>query len=150
MKRAMKWYAQEKNKPGELSSYQIAEKVKKEYDGVGPHSATIRRYVNAHDSRERIGAALLIRKCLGDPQVRQSIDIDKEYALLINYVQEANEYAIYSLLLSPPAKTVKISTTNKNANPTQIFVYQSILPPISSNKLAKESNTTMDEVGRWN
>jgi hypothetical protein len=53
-------------------------------------------------------------------------------------------------LLSPPAKTVKISTTNKNANPTQIFDYQSILPPISSDKLAKESNTTMDEVGRWN
>ncbi len=53
-------------------------------------------------------------------------------------------------LLSPPAKTVKISTTNKNANPTQVYDYQSILPPISSDKLAKESNTTMDEVGRWN
>jgi hypothetical protein len=34
VKRATKWYAREKNKPGGLSSYQIAEKVKKEYDGV--------------------------------------------------------------------------------------------------------------------
>jgi hypothetical protein len=35
--------------------------------------------------------------CPQDPQVRQSIDLDKEYALLVNSVQEANEYAIYSL-----------------------------------------------------
>jgi hypothetical protein len=38
----------------------------------------------------------------------------------------------------PLPKTVKISTTNKTANPTQIFDYQSILPPISSDKLAKK------------
>ena len=29
--------------------------------------------------------------------MRKSIDLDKEYALLINSVQEANEYTIYSL-----------------------------------------------------
>jgi hypothetical protein len=50
------------------------------------------------DSWERIGAAPLTRKCLGDPQVRRSIDIDKEYALLVNSVQDANEYAVYSLM----------------------------------------------------
>jgi hypothetical protein len=49
------------------------------------------------DSWERIGAAPLIRKCLGDSQVKWLIDIDKEYALLINSVQEANEYAVYLL-----------------------------------------------------
>jgi hypothetical protein len=49
------------------------------------------------DLWERIGAAPLTRKCLGDPQVRQSIDINKEYALLLNSVQEANEYAVYLL-----------------------------------------------------
>jgi hypothetical protein len=54
------------------------------------------------------------------------------------------------VLLSPHAKTVNISTTNQNANPAQIFDYQSILPPISTNNPAKESSTTMDEVGRWN
>jgi hypothetical protein len=48
VKRATKWYAQEKNKPGGLLSYQIAEKVKKEYDGLGPHLATIYRYINAN------------------------------------------------------------------------------------------------------
>jgi hypothetical protein len=48
VKRATKWYAREKNKPGGLSSYQIAEKVKKEYDGVRLHPATIRCYVNAN------------------------------------------------------------------------------------------------------
>ncbi len=30
--------------------------------------------------------------------MRKSIDLDKEYALLINLVQEANEYAVYSLV----------------------------------------------------
>ena len=45
-KRATSWYAREKNIPGGLSSYQIAKKVKLEYDGVGPHPVTIRRYVN--------------------------------------------------------------------------------------------------------
>ncbi len=42
VRRATKWYAREKNKPGRLLSYQIAEKVKKEYDSIGPHPATIR------------------------------------------------------------------------------------------------------------
>ena len=36
LKRATRWYAQEKDKPGGLSLLQIAKKVKKEYDGVGP------------------------------------------------------------------------------------------------------------------
>ena len=49
------------------------------------------------DSWEKIGAAPPTRKCLDDPQVRKSIDSDKEYALLVNSVQEANEYAVYSL-----------------------------------------------------
>jgi len=42
LKRATKWYAKEKNKTGGLSSLQIEAKVKKEFDGVGPHAATIR------------------------------------------------------------------------------------------------------------
>jgi hypothetical protein len=41
LKRATKWYAREVKKPGGLSSYEIAALVKKEYDGVGPHAATI-------------------------------------------------------------------------------------------------------------
>jgi hypothetical protein len=45
----------------------------------------------------KIGAPPLTRKCLDNPQVRRSIDIDKEYALLVNSVQEANEYAVYVL-----------------------------------------------------
>ena len=45
----------------------------------------------------KIGAAPLTRKCLGDSQVRKSIDMDKEYALLVNAVQEANEYTVYAL-----------------------------------------------------
>jgi hypothetical protein len=49
------------------------------------------------DSWRKIGAAPLTRKCLDDPQVRRSIDIDKEYALLVNSVQEANDYAVYAL-----------------------------------------------------
>ncbi len=48
LKRATRWYAQEKDKPGGLSLYQIEKKVKKEYDGVGPHAATIWHYVNAN------------------------------------------------------------------------------------------------------
>jgi hypothetical protein len=48
LKRATKWYAEEKKRPEGLSSVQIAEKVKKQYDGVGPHPATICRYVNAN------------------------------------------------------------------------------------------------------
>jgi hypothetical protein len=47
-KRATRWYIQEKDKPGGLSSRQIEAKVKREYDGVGPHAATIRRYVNTN------------------------------------------------------------------------------------------------------
>jgi len=49
------------------------------------------------DSCKKNGGAPLTCKCLGDPQVRKSIDMDKEYALLVNAVQEANEYAIYAL-----------------------------------------------------
>ncbi len=49
------------------------------------------------ESWRKIGAVPLTRLCLDDPQVRKSIDFDKEYALLVNSVQEANEYAVYSL-----------------------------------------------------
>ena len=42
------WYARKSKKPDGLSSYEIAEKVRKEFDGVGPHAATIRKYVNAN------------------------------------------------------------------------------------------------------
>jgi hypothetical protein len=49
------------------------------------------------DSWEKIGAAPLTRKCLDNPQVRKLIDIDKDYALLMNSVHEAIEYAIYAL-----------------------------------------------------
>jgi hypothetical protein len=49
------------------------------------------------ESWRKIGAAPLTRLCLDNPQVRKSIDSDKEYALLVNSVQEANEYAVYSL-----------------------------------------------------
>jgi len=45
LKRATSWYAKELKKTGGLSSYQIEAKVKKEFDGVGPHAATIRRYM---------------------------------------------------------------------------------------------------------
>ncbi len=48
LKRATTWYAQEKDKPSGLLSYQIEKKVKKEYDGVGLHAATIWRYINAN------------------------------------------------------------------------------------------------------
>ena len=41
LKIATKWYAKEKNKTGGLSSLQIEAKVKKEFNGVGPHAATI-------------------------------------------------------------------------------------------------------------
>jgi hypothetical protein len=46
---------------------------------------------------EQIGAAPCTRKCLNDPQVRRSIDANKDYALLVNSVQEANKYAAYAL-----------------------------------------------------
>ena len=45
----------------------------------------------------KTGAAPPTRKCLDDPQVRKSIGMDKDYALLVNSVQEANEYAVYAL-----------------------------------------------------
>ena len=41
VKKAMKWYAQAKNILSGLSSYQVAAKVKKEYDGIEPHPVTI-------------------------------------------------------------------------------------------------------------
>ncbi len=46
------------------------------------------------DSWTKIGAAPLTRKCLDEPQVRKSIDMDKDYALLVNSVQEATEYML--------------------------------------------------------
>ncbi len=36
------------DKPVGLSSYEIANRVKREYDGFGPHPATIRCYVKAN------------------------------------------------------------------------------------------------------
>ena len=48
LKRATLWFARESKKLNGLSSYEIAEKVKKEFDGVGPHAATIRKYVKAN------------------------------------------------------------------------------------------------------
>ena len=45
----------------------------------------------------KTGAAPPTRKCLDDPQVRKSIGMDKDYALLVNSVQEANEHAVYAL-----------------------------------------------------
>jgi hypothetical protein len=48
-------------------------------------------------SWEKIGAAPLTCKCLSKPQVRKLLDLDKDYALLVNSVQEANEYAVYAL-----------------------------------------------------
>ena len=48
LKRATSWYAKESKKTGGFLSYQIASKVKKEFDGVGTHAATIWRYINAN------------------------------------------------------------------------------------------------------
>jgi hypothetical protein len=48
LKRATKWYARERNKPGGLSSYQIAQRVGKEYNGVVLHVATVYCYVNTN------------------------------------------------------------------------------------------------------
>ena len=48
LKRATTWNAKEKNKTGGLLSLQIEAKVKKEFDGVRLHAATIRRYVNVN------------------------------------------------------------------------------------------------------
>jgi hypothetical protein len=36
LKRVTLWYARESKKPDGSSSYKIAEKVRKEFDGVGP------------------------------------------------------------------------------------------------------------------
>ncbi len=48
LKRATKWYAREVKKEDGLSSYEILKRVKSEYDGIGPHPATICCYVNAN------------------------------------------------------------------------------------------------------
>ena len=48
LKRATSWYAKELKKTNGLLSYHIEAKVKKEFDGVGPHVATIRRYINTN------------------------------------------------------------------------------------------------------
>ena len=45
---AQKATVKEKNKTGGLSSLQIEAKVKKEFDGIVPHTATIRCYINAN------------------------------------------------------------------------------------------------------
>jgi hypothetical protein len=47
-KRATSWYTRELKKPNGKSSYKIARLVQAKYDGVGPHAATIWRYVNAN------------------------------------------------------------------------------------------------------
>ena len=47
-KRATSWYSRELKKPNGKSSYKIARLVQAKYDGVGPHAATIWRYVNAN------------------------------------------------------------------------------------------------------
>jgi hypothetical protein len=47
-KRATNWYSLEMKKPNGKSSYEIARLVKVEYNGIEPHAATIRRYVNAN------------------------------------------------------------------------------------------------------
>ena len=48
LKRETTWYAKEKNKTGGLPLLQIEVKVKKEFDGIEPHAATIWRYVNTN------------------------------------------------------------------------------------------------------
>ena len=48
LKRATLWYACKSKKPDGLSSYEIAEKVRKEFDGVGLHAATIHKYIKAN------------------------------------------------------------------------------------------------------
>ncbi len=45
---AMRWYAQEKDKPGGLLLHQIEKKLKNQYDGVGPCHTTIWHYVNTN------------------------------------------------------------------------------------------------------
>ena len=52
---------------------------------------------NCLASWEKVGAAPLTCKCLNDPQVRKSLNKDKDYALLVSSIQEANEYACYAL-----------------------------------------------------
>jgi hypothetical protein len=48
LKRASTWYTREQDKSDGLSSYEIARRVKKKFDGIGPHATTIRKYVNAN------------------------------------------------------------------------------------------------------
>ena len=49
------------------------------------------------DSWAKIGAAPLTHKCLDEPQVRKPMSLNNDYVLLVDSVQEANEYAVYSL-----------------------------------------------------
>jgi hypothetical protein len=53
--------------------------------------------VNCLNLWKKIGAAPLTRACLKDPQLRKSMEIDNNYAMLVNSVQEANDYALYAL-----------------------------------------------------
>ncbi len=46
-KRATSWYSRELKKPNGKSSYEDARLVRNKYDGLGPLTATIQRYVNA-------------------------------------------------------------------------------------------------------
>ncbi len=48
LKRATKWYAREKNKPGGLLSYQIAQRVRNKYNSIGLHAATILCYISTN------------------------------------------------------------------------------------------------------
>ncbi len=48
LKRATKWYAREVKKEDGLSSYEISKRVKSKYNGIRPHPAMIRPYVNAN------------------------------------------------------------------------------------------------------
>ncbi len=52
---------------------------------------------NFLESWAKIGAAPLTHMYLKDPQVRKSMDMAKDYAFLVNSVQEANDYAVYAL-----------------------------------------------------
>ncbi len=46
LKRLSTWYACEKDKSDGLSSYEIVRRVKKEFDGIGPHATTIWKHEN--------------------------------------------------------------------------------------------------------
>jgi hypothetical protein len=55
----------------------------------------------------------------------------------------------YSLPPNAKQKSVNISTPPTHHNLAQKFTLQLNLPPAPSNKSAKESSITKDEVGRW-